>query len=83
MKKASLLGAAFIIISGIIYTVERVVSLIASSIYVSGWHSGGRTGEVPQIEVNGFFDNLFVPGFLLIGAVLVIFGLSKKFKSKR
>ncbi|MEF3311900.1 hypothetical protein PV433_23725 [Paenibacillus sp. GYB004] len=52
------LGAAFLFAAAIIYTVERFGQKLA----------GLAVGEA------GFFSNLFVPVFALIGIVIFVFG---------
>ena len=70
MNGNKITGFVFIIISGLIYTLERGFSLISTSIIQAGFFSGAMTGEVP--EVSAFSLNLFIPIFLIIGAALII-----------
>ncbi|MGD6993125.1 hypothetical protein [Sutcliffiella horikoshii] len=72
------IGFVFIVMSGIIYTLERGFSLISTSLIKAGFFSGTMSGAVPEVEASGFFNNLFVPLFLLIGVALVIHGIKKK-----
>ena len=83
MRKANMnfyktTGCIFIIMSGLIYTFERGFSLLSTSIIKAGFFSGTMTGEVPEVEASGFFNNLFVPVFLTIGVTLMIYGIKKK-----
>jgi len=71
-------GIVLIIMSGLLYTLERGFSLISTSLVRAGFYSGTMSGEVPQVDVNGFFDNVFVPLFLFTGVVLAIYGFTKK-----
>ena len=71
-------GFVFIVMSGLIYTLERGFSLISSSIIQAGFFAGKMTGENPGIEVSGFFNNFFVPLFFIIGVTLIIYGVKKK-----
>jgi hypothetical protein len=68
----------FLIISGLIYSLERGFSMLSTSLIRAGFFSGRMTGEVPNVEVNGFFSNLYVPLFLSIGLILVMYGFSEK-----
>lgn len=72
-KFGALIGAIFIVMSGLIYTIERGFTILSTNIVKSGFYSGGMTGEVPEVETNNMFDNLYVPGFLLIGILLLIY----------
>lgn len=83
MRKANMnfyktTGFVFIIMSGLIYTLERGFSLISTSVIKAGFFSGTMTGEIPEVEVSGFFNNLFVPLFLTVGVALIIYGVKKK-----
>lgn len=78
MKLYQVLGAIFIIMSGFIYSVERGFSMLSTSLIRAGFFSGRMTGEVPEVSINGFFDNFYVPLFFIVGLILVIFGVIKK-----
>lgn len=78
MNQSKLLGIVLIVTSGIIYTLERIISTLSSSLTLAGFWAGNRTGEVPQVEVSGFFDNFYVPLLLISGIVLLIYGFMKK-----
>ena len=71
-------GIVFLIMSGLMYTLERGFSLISTSIVKAGFYAGTMTGEIPNVEASGFLTNLFVPLFLIIGAVLVIYDFKKE-----
>ncbi|SYX86039.1 conserved protein of unknown function [Paenibacillus alvei] len=58
--------------------VERAASQIAGYLELSGFLAGGKTGNVPIPKTAGFFDNLFIPLFLIIGIVLLILGRYKR-----
>jgi len=72
------LGAVFLIAAAAVYTVERVGAKLASGILAAGWFGGKWNGEVPKIETAGFFDNLFVPVFTLVGVILFVYGFPRK-----
>lgn len=80
MKDRSLfiLGAIFVLASGLIYTIERAVANIAGNLELAGFHAGGRTGQVPSPELPGFTDNFFVPVFLMIGLVIIAYASLKR-----
>lgn len=74
-------GIVFIVMAGVIYTLERGFSLLSTSIVRAGFFSGQINGGVPDVETNGFFDNLFVPAFLILGIIVLIYGFSKSVKN--
>ncbi|KAB2329584.1 hypothetical protein F7731_22345 [Cytobacillus depressus] len=67
----------FLLSSGFIYSLERISSLISTSIIKAGFFSGQMTGEVPQVTTANFLDNLFVPLLFFISLVLLILGFKK------
>ena len=71
-------GIVFIIMSGLIYTLERGFSLLSTSLVKAGFFSGTMTGGVPEIETSGFLENWFVPLFLILGIMFLIYGFKKK-----
>ncbi|MDG5789250.1 hypothetical protein QA612_17460 [Evansella sp. AB-P1] len=73
MNYYKITGTILIILSAIIYTIERAASMIASNTFIAGWHAGGRTGEIPLPEINTFTDNIFAPAFLILGIALLIY----------
>lgn len=72
------LGAIFMISSGLIYTIERCVANISSSLIVSGYTSHGThvTGYKP--EYPSITDNFFVLFLLILGILIFAYGLIKK-----
>ncbi|MBP1949898.1 hypothetical protein [Virgibacillus litoralis] len=78
MKFYKITGIVFIIMSGLIYTLEKGFSLLSTSIVRAGFFSGAKTGGVPEIEASGFFGNLYVPLFLILGLLFIIYGFLKK-----
>lgn len=71
-------GIILIIMSGLIYTLERGFSLLSTSLVRAGFYSGSMTGEIPEVEASGFFENGFVPFFLVLGLAFLIYGFQKK-----
>lgn len=78
MKFYKVTGVVLIITSAVLFTIERGLSMISTSIATSGFYAGGWTGSVPEIGANGFFDNIYVPILLLAGIVCFIYGLRKE-----
>lgn len=78
MNSYKITGIVLIVISGFIYTLEKGFSLLASSIVKAGFFSGAMGGLVPEVESAGFFDNLYVPIFMVVGFGLIIYGFRKK-----
>jgi hypothetical protein len=78
VKSYQVLGTVFIIMSGLIYSLERGFSMLSASLIRAGFFSGRMTGEVPEVEVNGIFSNFYIPLFLIVGLILVILGFMKK-----
>jgi hypothetical protein len=72
-----LLGTIFMIISGIIFTIERCVANISGSLIVAG-HASHGTAVGFQPEYPSFNDNFFVLFFLIIGILIFAYGLIKK-----
>ena len=71
------LGAIFMIVSGMFYTAERVAAILAGGLADGGSaiHGGGTFGTV---DYPGFFDNLFVYLFFIIGLLLIATGYIQK-----
>ena len=74
------LGAAFLIAAGLIYTIERVGTLIARIHETSALYQAQMYDVQPKTHVAGFFDNIFVPILSLIGVILFVYGFPKKTK---
>ena len=66
------IGSVFLFVAALIYTVERIGNKIAYGIESNAGH-GTSMPCIPS-----FFDNIFVPAFTLIGAILFIFGFPQK-----
>lgn len=73
------LGAAFLITAALIYTIERVCTLIARNYEISALYAQIYDVQ-PKTHVAGFFDNIFVPILTLIGVILFVYGFPKKTK---
>lgn len=58
------IGALFIIVSGLIYTIERAIVYIAENITLAGFYAGRMSGNVPNPRMPAFSDNIFAPLFL-------------------
>nr|WP_144919521.1 hypothetical protein [Paenibacillus bovis] len=71
------LGAILIIVSGTFYTAERVAAILAGGLADGGSaiHGGGTFGTV---DYPGFFDNLFVYMFFVLGLLLIGVGFVQK-----
>jgi hypothetical protein len=67
-----ILGAAFLITAGIIYTIERVGTKIAYGIQSI---SGGSTSFPISV---GLFDNIFVTALTFVGFILLVYGFPRK-----
>lgn len=72
------LGAAFIISAGVIYTFERVGSLLARSREIVAMYEVKMYDAIPKTHIAGFFDNIFVPVLTFIGLILFVYGFPKK-----
>lgn len=77
MKRDRILGFVFILVGGIIYSMERAVSIMSTSMIRAGFFAGGKTGEVPNVETSDLFSNPFVPIFLCLGIGLIIYSFIK------
>ncbi|KIY23764.1 MULTISPECIES: hypothetical protein [Mesobacillus] len=78
MNFYKILGIVLIIISGLIYTLERGFTVLSTSIVRAGFYSGRMTGEVPNVEASGILDNFYVPLFLAFGVLLIIYWFKRK-----
>lgn len=72
-----ILGTILMVISGLIYSLERITARISSSIIEAGHASNGLSAEI-RTDYPGFFDNFFVWFFLFIGFLLLAYGFPKK-----
>ncbi|MCR2822260.1 hypothetical protein [Lederbergia panacisoli] len=67
-----ILGSIFILTSGLLYSIERIISLIYWSVLT-------RTGEYPTIPPPpNLLDNLFVPLFFIVGAIFFFAAFKKE-----
>lgn len=69
-------GTIFLIASGLIYTVERGIayySWIGQRLSASQVGMCSTTPELP-----GLFTNIFIPGFVIIGAIFFVLGYKKE-----
>ncbi|MBW7453136.1 hypothetical protein ACFOLF_00090 [Paenibacillus sepulcri] len=71
------LGAIFMISSGLIYTIERCMANISNSFIVAGYASHGTNTNFKP-EYPSFNDNFFVLFFLIIGILIFAYGLINK-----
>lgn len=72
-----ILGSVFMLMSGILYTIERVVTTITSSKVHAEYVAQGIYKKFePEYPI--FFDNFFVVFFLLVGFVILAYGFPKK-----
>ncbi|CAG7659002.1 hypothetical protein ACFQI7_36805 [Paenibacillus allorhizosphaerae] len=76
-KSFQIAGIIFIIIAGILYTLERCANWIANGLSAQGLavHSGNGSLGVPWVSVN---DNVFVTTFVVVGIVMFLYGFLKK-----
>ncbi|WP_213532364.1 hypothetical protein [Paenibacillus sp. J45TS6] len=79
-KYSFISGIALIALSGILFTAERFIAVFeyigeAAPVKING--SGSYPNE-PTMP--GVFDNIFVGGFVLLGLILLIVGISQGYK---
>lgn len=65
MKTDRILGFVFILVGGIIYSIERAVSIMSTSMIRAGFFAGSMTGEVPNVESERFFFESICSNFLV------------------
>ena len=71
-KTSLILGALFTLTSGLMYSVERVISIVH-------WSALTHTGSYPTTPPTpSMLDNLFIPLFLLVGIIFTYFALIRK-----
>jgi len=68
-----ILGTIFMVISGLIYTAERIIEKLSDALEVAG-HASHGTAIARTPHYPGFFDNFFVWFFLFIGFLLLAYG---------
>ncbi|MBG9693668.1 hypothetical protein ACE1MS_09480 [Lysinibacillus sp. fkY74-1] len=73
-----IIGVAFLIMAGLIYTIERGFTMLSTSIVQAGFFAGKMSGEVPDIKISSFTDNLFVPLFFVLGIITLVYSFLKK-----
>ncbi|MDV2582786.1 hypothetical protein [Alkalibacillus haloalkaliphilus] len=66
-----ILGALFILTSGLIYSIERLGSYVV-------WFAQINTGTYPETPDHSFFDNIFISLFIVIGIVFIVFAFKEK-----
>ncbi|AJS58975.1 hypothetical protein [Paenibacillus sp. IHBB 10380] len=74
-----ILGTIFMIVSGVLYTTERIMEELSASIVAAGYASQG-TGTDRTSYYSGFFDNFFVWFFFFLGFLLLAYGFPKSNK---
>ncbi|QFF99925.1 hypothetical protein PB01_14450 [Psychrobacillus glaciei] len=76
-------GIGLIALSGILFTVERFISVFqyASESFPVRLNGSGSFPSEPSMP--GIFDNFFVGILLILGLVLLVFGTIKIFSDKR
>jgi hypothetical protein len=72
------IGVMFIIVSGLMYTIERATTYIAGNLQLAGFYAGRMSGEVPSPQMPSFSDNIFIPVFLLVGIAIIAFASLKR-----
>jgi len=72
-----IIGACFILLSAILYTLERITAKISASIVAAGFASHG-IGADPAPKYPEFFDNFFVAFFLIGGLALLAYDSLRK-----
>ena len=74
-----ILGAIFMITSGLIYTVERIIEKLSVALVTAGFASSGTnyTDFLRNTRYNGFFENFFVWFFFFLGFLLLAYGFPR------
>lgn len=78
MSILRIIGVAFLIMAGLIYTIERGFTMLSTSIVQAGFFAGRISGEIPEIKISSFTDNLFVPLFFVLGIITLVYSFLKK-----
>lgn len=73
-----IIGVALLIMAGLIYTIECGFTMLSTSIVQAGFFAGNMSGEVPDIKMSSFTDNLFVPLFFVLGIITLVYSFLKK-----
>ena len=75
-----ILGTIFMIVSGLIYTAERIIDKLSSAIIAARMAERGTGIHLP-FRHHGFFDNFFVWFFFFLGFLLLVYGFPKSRES--
>lgn len=78
MLVMKVVGVVLLVMSGLIYTLERGFTMLSTSIAQAGFFAGQMSGEVPDIKMSSFIDNLFVPLFFVLGIITLVYSYLKK-----
>ena len=78
--KKVVLGSIFIIVAGILYEIDKILSYYKWATYISAiYGNGGYNSEPDSISI---FNNIFVSLFLILGIVFYISALISVYKNK-
>ncbi len=70
------LGTIFVVASGFIYAIERGISYYT---WIGQMMSASHTGSSPiNPQLPGLLTNIYIPGFVIIGAIFYVLGCGKK-----
>jgi hypothetical protein len=72
-----ILGTLFILFSGSIYTVERIIENISASLVTAGIATHSGLGLAREIKNISFFDNFFVWFLFFLGLLLLVYGIAR------
>lgn len=78
MNSSKFFGCIFLLASGLLYTFERGVASLAFKIHLAGFLISNTGTKYPSEQKVGFFDNIFVCLFLIVGFVFLAYGFYKK-----
>ncbi|RKD26487.1 hypothetical protein BEP19_16750 [Ammoniphilus oxalaticus] len=83
MKKSTyfIIGTLFLIFSGLIYTIERINSIVFWSVHRIAASGGGSYPTDPTMP--SLTENFFVMAFLIIGILFFLAGLLNVLKEMK
>lgn len=80
-KIYEIIGTIFVILSGVLYTLERCANWIASGLSTNGLaaYAGNGSLSKPWVDLK---DNVLVIPFLVIGIIVFLYGFVRNFISR-
>jgi hypothetical protein len=82
MKAKGILGCIFILVSGVLFTIERYLAVLKWSVLTTPVLIRGNGGHSDYPTMPSLTTNFFVALFLLIGIFFIALGIYDVYKGK-